>query len=323
MRAALLPTPGDPFLIAYWLRHFRTWRTEVDELRVLVNGQRIPEVWEYIRAKAKEAGALLHEMPDRLDHGKAIGYLLEQTQADQILLCEDDAFLRTPGKVDAAFRRIESGEVDIVACPRSSVSDEVRDAAVARYGSPPPVVSHESGHSFWPAFFFARRSDLMATDRHFSAYAWPKGTEVPELGITTQNDAAGDTFVHTTYQLREMGLRIRWESQFRADREAMDWWLQYAPWFHVGSLSAGYGYTFWHEASGYPDSLEPIAIEARKTRSDWEKRMSWWYRVTETDALPAHRARYRADLERFIDIAQLDRREISRWTERFQPWITW
>ena len=39
MRIGLLPAGSDPFLLAYWLRHYRTWADEIDELRVLVCGQ--------------------------------------------------------------------------------------------------------------------------------------------------------------------------------------------------------------------------------------------------------------------------------------------
>jgi hypothetical protein len=48
LRIGLLPAGSDPFLLAYWLRHYRTWADEIDELRVLVCGQCEPEVQQYL-----------------------------------------------------------------------------------------------------------------------------------------------------------------------------------------------------------------------------------------------------------------------------------
>lgn len=326
MRTALLPSAGDPFLLAYWLRHYETWADQVDELRVLVNGQRIPEVAEYMqRLIAAAPHAVMEYQPDRLDHGKGIRVLLEQTSADLVVLCEEDAFVREPAAIGRAFARIEAGETDIVACPRGSVSDEIRDAAFHRFGAPPPVRSHEWGNSMWPCWWFGRRSDLLATDRNFSGHSFPAGVPIPELSYTPVEEGSGDTFVHTTYQLLDKGLRVHWEAEYRADRAEMDWWRDGAPWFHVGSLSAGYGYVFCREASGYPDSFDRIAISAQDCRPDWEKRMSWWQRITADDVpeLADHLAQYRDELARFTEQAKLDRPNIAWWSRVFDGWITW
>ena len=55
MRAALLPAGGDPYLLAYWLRHYATWADEVDELRIVVCGQNDPGVVRYMLERVNEA----------------------------------------------------------------------------------------------------------------------------------------------------------------------------------------------------------------------------------------------------------------------------
>src|SRR3954466_15278038 len=54
-RAALLPAGSDPFLNAYWLRHYKTWADSVDELHIAVCGPLPPEVMDYTRACAADA----------------------------------------------------------------------------------------------------------------------------------------------------------------------------------------------------------------------------------------------------------------------------
>src|SRR5439155_9908952 len=110
MRAALLPTPGNPAMLAYWLRNFETWREHVDELLVLVNGGSVD-----IPSDPK---IRIVQMPMRVGHDNAIRWLLENTDADHVVLCEDDAYVRYPEGVNRAFSAIELGRCDIVGSPR-------------------------------------------------------------------------------------------------------------------------------------------------------------------------------------------------------------
>lgn len=320
-RAAILPAGPDPFLLRDWFQHYRQWASHVDELRVLVCGIQDSEAIEYIADHTPE-NAVVTFSTERIEHGQAIGKLLSWTEADTVMLCEDDAFVRRSGAVDAAFREVESGQTDIVGSPRYSVSPEIAAAAEARFGQPVVVESAESGHSLWPCFLFARRDTLMATDRNFGAHGWPPGVFVPELNYIPQRENAGDTFVHTTYQLRSNGARVAWRPQYRCDLAQMsDWLTADPPWFHVGSLSAGYAYLWAGPQDG---SFERIARSVRGDPWDWHKRMAWWERVVRaTDALPAQRGRYLAEMQRFAELAGLQRNSIREWAEHFERWVTW
>ena len=71
MRAALLPTTGDPFVVAYWLRNYATWRDEVDELVVLVNSSRSDADGNaYVREQVEAAGGRVIFLDIALGHGR-------------------------------------------------------------------------------------------------------------------------------------------------------------------------------------------------------------------------------------------------------------
>ena len=201
-RAALLPAGPDPFLNAYWLRHYRTWATEVDELLIQVCGQDDPEIIDYLQACVDAVPHARVWFTPRTDHGTVIGQLLEHTDADLVMLCEDDAFVRRAGPVNFHFAQIEQGLTDVVGCPRGSASPELINLAQGKFGTH-QVSSGETGPALWPCFLFAKRSDLFRTDRNFGAAGWPGGTEIPGMGSTV-NEVAGDTFVWASFQLRLM-----------------------------------------------------------------------------------------------------------------------
>ena len=70
-RAALLPAGADPFLNAYWLRHYRTWADQVDELHVAVCGDIPAEVIRYTAECIKSVPhATMHYFPERTKHGQ-------------------------------------------------------------------------------------------------------------------------------------------------------------------------------------------------------------------------------------------------------------
>src|SRR4051812_43894649 len=193
-RAALLPAGSDPFLNAYWLRHYKTWADSVDELHIAVCGPLPPEVMDYTRACAADApNVIVHRFEKRTDHGSVLTYLFDQTSADNVLLIEDDAFIRDPRVVGEAFERIERGETDIIGCPRAGYATEnIISAARARFGDEP------RGLALWPCFLFVSRDRLDATDHDFGGTIWEPGTTV--LGTTLETTALGDTFISASYQ---------------------------------------------------------------------------------------------------------------------------
>ena len=77
MRSALLPTPGNPAMLAYWLRNFATWADEVDELVVFVNGA-TPDVIAHDRALVEAAGGRFLSQPLSAGHDGALLGLLHE-----------------------------------------------------------------------------------------------------------------------------------------------------------------------------------------------------------------------------------------------------
>jgi hypothetical protein len=310
MRAALLPTPGDPRMLAYWLRNFETWRDEVDELVVFVNGQSpaaIAEDWRMVEA----AGGRFLSQPVSAGHDGAMLRLLMATEADLIVMCEDDAYVRHPGAVDAAFHRIEGGHTDLVGSPRH---EDYVTSALQEWGPYTPGDLAELRHGLWPAFLFARRADLLATDRMFGDRGWPRGGHILGWGPVTPETCAFigiaaefvhlDTFFGTTLQLRNAGLRTELVHHVRVyDAAATEQWIaEDPPWFHVTNLSTLPGALARVPPQNLPDWGPGGGL--------WTRRTAWWQRTG-------------IDLEDFIRRADIDRDELQRWHERFAPWVTW
>ena len=320
-RAALLPASGDPFLTAYWLRNYQTWANEVDELLINACGV-AKEGRSYLRELVKGLPhARIVFTEQRTDHGEIIGRLIAATDAEHILLMEDDAFIRQPGVVNDRFARIEQGQVDVVGTCRGNANPELIALAETRWGPSVQMSSGETGLSLYPCFYFGRRSDLLATDCNFSARFLVAGSSVPGLNVPAQDGWAADTFVATSWQLRAMGLRIQAEPGFRTDRAVMGIWGA-VPWFHVGSLSSGFGSSFMADVS---DEVYRARVEDMRGQPDWTKRAGWWQRAWECwdGALPELHAEYGEALDRFITDAGIDRGDIAAWRAAFDPLISW
>ena len=315
VRAALLPAGGDPFLLAYWLRHYRTWADQVDELRLAVCGQDDPAIRSYLASLAGP-GIVLTFHP-RTDHGALLGQLIAETPADLVMLCEDDAFVRSPAAVGEMFRQIETGATDIVASPRGSASTEFYDTVIERYGNLTAAETGETGPFFWPCFLFARKADLLRTDGHFGA--WPEGTPIPLADFSPPGPQAVDTFGWASVQLRATGLRVSVVPQYRAQKTT---WPG-APWFHVGSLSSGYGGSFLGD---YPaDLLARHFAAIRNDLYDWHKRMSWWQRVWERwdGGLPEHHDAYGQAIRDYMTGTGMAQGAVDEWRRLFDELVTW
>jgi len=315
-RVALLPAGPDPFLLAYWFRNFhRVWEDEVDELRVLVCGQADPEAKKYI-ASLGGPKVTISFHPARLDHGRALGLLMGTTSAKYVVFLEDDAYVRRSGAIASRFDRLQAG-LDVIGGPRGNASTEIIEAAQTRFGDPWFADTGEAGHALWPCFLFARGEVLRATDRQYGARQWLPGEMVKGLNLTARSDLSADTFASTTYQLRANGVRIEVEGQYRVTNTSqMSQWVTQAPWFHIGSLSSGYGYVIGDDSGG-------IGIRENEG-SDWARRVSWWERFARTaDGLPTHLAHYRAEIAEFTQRAGISRSDIDAWTSAYQGWITW
>jgi hypothetical protein len=313
-RAALLPASADPFLNAYWLRNYRTWADEVDELRIVVCGALPTEVVDYTRScVAAVPHATMTHLPQRTKHGQVLTLLLSQTEADHVLLIEDDAFVRRPGAIAEAFGILERGEVDLIGCPRDSYASEAVIAAARRaFGAEP------RGLAFWPCFLFVSRSHLEATDRLFDSVLWDAGDQI--LGTTLTEPASADTFIWASYQLRAMGLSVSLRDGFRlGDPIPTD-----APWFHVGSLSSGHGW-------GWQNDMTPerYALEVQQWRGlpagEAAKRMAWWQRAWDhwDGGIPAYHAEYGDGIRTFMADFGVGQNEVDRLRASFDYLVTW
>ena len=324
MRAALLPTPGDPFMLSYWLRNYETLREYVDELVVVQNGVQTPEVVEYDRRIVEAVGGRFVTFPQSIGHDGAMLWLLQNTSADHIVMCEDDAYVRHPEKVAWAFGLIESGATDLVGSPRH---EDYVTSPLMEWGPYTPGDLAELRHGLWPAFLFARKDDLLTTDRIFGDRAWPRGGHIEGWGPVTPEacDYIGiaaefvhlDTFFGTTFQLRAKGLRTELVHHVRVyDAAATEAWLaEDPPWFHVTNLS-----TINYVLDGTP--IEQIP-DCGPGGGLWTRRVAWWLRCWQMTTDAPGTQSYISALTNFLDRAQISDANLDAWSHVLGAWVTW
>jgi hypothetical protein len=297
-RAAILPYPGDPFLLHYWLSFFdRVWGNEVDKLYIYLNSPIEIEVVDYIKELCAARPKInLTYNPKQIEHGEAINRTLDIVQEDYVMLIEDDAFIFVSGIVDACFQLIETGVKDIVGSKRGSCSQEILDRAkeVWRLDY---LGEGDQGPNFWPNFFFCKKQTLLDTDRHFSARSWKRGERIEPLDYIVKDElVCGDTFVNTSLQLHAKfpQERIQYVNQYHASPDDLlhSAHRQYlfdgrAPWTHIGSLSSGVGGVLM---DSYSRSLSRRMVDDPKDntqlnkeycqgdgeRKEWERRVQMW-----------------------------------------------
>ncbi len=252
-RTAILPFPGDPFLLAYWLHFFYGWQDNVDKLIIYMNSSIEEAVVEYCRKLCSVFGdkILFVYIDKQIEHGDAINNALDLVETEYVMLIEDDGFIFKPEIVDFCFERLNTFE--IVGSKRGSCSQEILDRAAEIWH-----ICYEGegdqGPNFWPCFFFTKTSNLINTDRRFGARAWVKGDVIyPLQNYVVKSDViASDTFVNTSLQLRAKfnEEQIFTMQQFHAHPDDLKHYNQTYPysmfspkasWCHIGSLSSGIG----------------------------------------------------------------------------------
>lgn len=301
-RAAILPFPGDPFLLRYWLSLFPRWSDEIDKLYIYLNSTIEADMVQYIRDLCLQYPKInLQYNPMQIEHGDVINRTLDIVTEEVVMLVEDDGFIFTPGIVNDCFRCIEEWGRDIVGSKRGSCSTEILEAAKNKWH-----LSYEGygdqGPNFWPNFFFCRRSLLLKTDRCFGARAWKQGETIDSLGCVVEVPiVAGDTFVNTSLQLRTLvpESRIQYIPQYHGHPDDLIHYLDgtnlfdgKAMWCHIGSLSSGVGGTLTDDEGRalarrtIDPPKENDVIPGRPTspmeQKEWERRVQWWLTFFET-----------------------------------------
>ena len=279
-RAAILPTPGDPFLLTYWYKMFnKVWRDEVDKLYIHVNGQTDKEVLRYFRNLFEKDDKVVYiESIGMVDHGNAILKALDECKEKHVMLVEDDGFVFKSGKVKACFNKLEE-DYAIVGSKRGSCSQELLDKAQAKWNLDYSGFG-DSGCNFWPNFFFTSKQLLKLTDCNFNAVAWKAGDIIGGLNQSAEADCVGDTFVNTSLQLRGLvpDNRIYYEPQYHGATDDEDdyqaktnIWSPDACWLHVGSLSSGY-----FGLLDIEKDLPSGVFETTQEKMELERRIVFW-----------------------------------------------
>lgn len=329
--AALLPTPGDPFLVRHWLVNCeRVWRGDVDEVRVLVTGQPVREAADYIREHVEAIGGIYTERSTggMVPHGIALNILISDTDADAVVLLEDDVRVRRSGKIRSYLRGIEDGNWDVAMSPRVSMTPGIEQAARERWVTP-KLPDDCDGHGAWPAFVFARRTDLLATDRDFGERAWGGGMTVPGLGFYVQpgKTECADTFGGAAFQLRDR-CRVQDIPQWKGPWLWPEWLAREMnmAWFHVGSLSSSsnLGADWDGPGRGFEFS-DARTLDDYFEIGEWAHRLHWWKRCVDLygHELPAHAERYLANWERLRERMGVPHDRIEGWRTTVDQMITW
>jgi len=298
-RAAILPYPGDPFLLNFWLHFFdNVWHDEVDKLYIYLNTPAEAGVVDYIRKLCLERPKIsfIYENT-RTDHGIGIDRTIDLVEQDLVMLIEDDGFIFRKGYVENSFKAIESGDFDVVGSKRGSCHPEISIKAKEIWGLDYEGYG-DQGCNFWPNFFFTKKEILLKTDRNFRGKAWYKGEKIEALNNYEVQAAVinGDTFVNTSLQIRAIipQARIFTQPQYHANTydledasENKNLFDGRAPWVHVGSLSSGVSGVIRDQHNraldrrlidppGAKTSLPYEWCTTEPERREWERRVTWW-----------------------------------------------
>lgn len=284
-RAAILPTPGDPFLLNLWLKFYeQRWAGEINQLYIVANNNHSPEWMDYMRKRVAQApNALMIHVDHQIEHGDAIKLGLGYVKEDFVMLAEDDGIIFKSGMVDMCFKALESNQFDVVGSPRGSCGMQILQLAKAKWGLDYEGVG-DLGPNFWPCYFFTSTALLRQID-HYGAKLWPAGSVIEPFGVAAETDQAGDTFVAASLQIRTITPknRIKIVPQYHLHPEdfahsvhGQSIWDGKAGWLHIGSLSSGYMKML--------DASTPLQCPTPTNdfeRKEYERRVQWWLTALE------------------------------------------
>lgn len=346
-RCAILPYPGDPFLLQYWLRNFyNEWADKIDKLYIICNTPVEGDVVDYITEICTNDKIDFTYIDHHIQHGDAIRLGLEKATEDYVVLVEDDAYiLKGKGEIiNTCFNLIESGQYELVGSKRGSCHQEILTAARDKYS-----IAYEGegdqGPNFWPNYLFIKRLTLLATDRDYNSRAWFAGDVIHLLNdyVVAAPVISSDTFVWASIQLRAMipESKICYMPQYHAHPDDYKHYTEgkylfdgRAPWTHIGSLSSGASGVIMDdqgrsiakrfiEPPHGPTILPPewCDVTSEFAKMEWERRVQMWltfYEQRDLLEIQAFAELYRLGLERIIDQYQLRAKRIKQRQEVYK-----
>ncbi len=312
---AILMSACDPFAASLVIKLWKErWYDEIDKFYINFNNHcGIPA-----QAEAEFVGSLVADPkiafiyhPTGYGNGPPQVELLKICKEDNILLLEDDFFIFKSGIVDSYFKRIESGEVDLLGSPRYA-HGEVADAAKEKFNLDYSG-SGDRGFGWWPTGFYCKREDLLKTDLDFGSKEYKAGEYFKELNHTFKETCYTDTFTWASIQLRALGLKSAEIPQFHAsptevedkEQKTMNWINGVTPtYIHGGSLS-----TSWN---GYLSGRLPDVSNENAVR-EIETRCAFWIICSQAiEGFKGFKADYQMGIENLITEAGLDRDRIYK-----------
>lgn len=324
-RAAFLPIPGDTQILYHTLKYYRQfWRDEIDKLYININApeHKMPKYLAdlVISDLSSDPKIEISYVPNQLDHGGSINYMLERCKEDHIVLLEDDFIIFKKNVINCYFNMIENGQWDLLGSPRGCTQDwlirRVERKFGIRYDGCP-----DTGPHFWPCLLFAKRDDLLRTDRNFCGYKWDQGQMV--LDEPAECLTYSDTFVWASIQLRSLGLRVRHIPQYhcfpsdpynkQTRRHIFDGRCGY---FHIGSLSS--------ILEGYVKVSTPFENLPRMWENDGERielarRLGWVIEASkEPIPDPSYTEKYAAAVKKSLDHYKISEANAYSWVEMYK-----
>lgn len=329
-RAVILPTPGDPFLLHYWMILFFRWEKYIDKLYVVLNDAPDIKVREYFNHLFDHPKVELVYYGLQKGHGEAINAVLDSVKEKHLMLIEDDGFIFWPCIVENCFHDLEDNNFpyEVVGGKRGSCGNEILEAAKAKWGLDYRGLG-DQGPNFWPCFFFCHTELLKKTDRNFGSRMWKAGEYCKELDYTFKQDTCGDTFVNTSLQIRNIvpENKIKYVNQYHAHPDDLEHFGKReflfdgkAMWTHIGSLSSGWGGVLKEDAV-----LDKKMCQTDAEHKEWERRVQVWlsaWENRETGHLVALADKYRYAIDRVVSEFRLDINKIKRRQEVYRTYLT-
>lgn len=316
-RSVFLSSCGDPFLTLFVHKLYRErWSDFISNFYINYNnhcGVSQPVVAEVFKRLSEDPKTHIIYHPKGIGNGTPITEMTRISQDDVVMLIEDDGFIFNPETMDASFKKIESGETDIVGSPRFSCGTEVGESLKKLYNLDYSGYG-DVGPNWWPNFFFCKREHLLKTDLNFGSKEFKKNVYYRELDNIMSQKEYGDTFVWACIQLRFQGLRYQSVPQHKADpyeieskqKGEMNWHPSQQPfhWIHGGSLSSGWG--------GYLSGRIPEATDDNSKR-EIESRCAFWTIVSDTVVgLDDFKQHYKQGIRYLVENYGLDQENINK-----------